>query len=289
MLENIFFYIVFFSQILLISVYYPKLIMKRVKYVLKNYPPIEYPRLYVISDTEYSNKFKKFKLINDVIAILGLITLLVIAIWDFTNEGNISKLLPFFYFVFQAIPFILLEKIGFTYFKLMRKADPRSKREANLLPRRLFNFVSPVIFGLAIFLLIACLLFYYSIHQFEFHFRNDTFVIALSIFLSHLLYAGIIYKALYGKKLDPYQASKDRMKQIEITIKSILFMSIAASIFFIISEVVKSYNLDYLWAAVVSLYFQFIIFFGFGYIFRNMKIDQIDFDVYKEDASVVHN
>ena len=43
---HILFYALFLSQIILISYYYPKQIIKRIDGVLKNYPPEDYPKLY---------------------------------------------------------------------------------------------------------------------------------------------------------------------------------------------------------------------------------------------------
>ena len=44
--ENILFYFLFLSQIILISFYFPRKMLKRIKYVLAKYPPEQYPNLY---------------------------------------------------------------------------------------------------------------------------------------------------------------------------------------------------------------------------------------------------
>ena len=44
-------------------------------------------------------------------------------------------------------------------------------------------------------------------------------------------------------------------------------------------------RLDFLDAAIMSIYFQGIAFFSLGYALRSIKLDAIDFDVYKNDVA----
>jgi len=254
--------------------------------VFKTYPASEYPRLYVKSIDAYRSKQRIFKLANHIILSLGIVLLIAIVIWENMTQGHIDQIIPWIYFMIQALPLMMLEYSGFAYFKLMRKTDTRKTRRAELNPRRLFSFISPMIVGTALILIIACLLVFYLMHGFEFHPRNDTFIIGLTLIASNILYAGIIYWNLYGKKLNPFQATKDRMKQIEGTIKSLVFLSIAASLFLILNGIVENFHLNYLEAAMMSLYLQLIIFIGLGTVLRSLRIENIDFDVYKEVQTI---
>ncbi len=285
MLDNILFYFVFLSQIILISFYYPKQITRRIKYVLETYPPSEYPKLYPKNIAYYDIGQRIFRVINQVIFVLGFIILFLIGLWDNSSDGKISEVIPLVYFFIQMAPLILIELSEFAYFKLMRKANVRTTRKAELLPRRLFDFISPKVVALAVLMNIACIAFFYSLHQFQFDLSNDTFVIAITLTASNIIFAGIIFWNLYGKKLNPHQATKDRIRQIEITVKSLVYMSIAASVFLIISEGVDELNLDYLEPSIMSLYLQFIILIGLGSLLRNLRIENIDFEVYKNDVS----
>jgi hypothetical protein len=249
--------------------------------VFKTYPASEYPRLYVNSLDVYKSKQRNFKLANHIILGIGFLFLIAIGIWDYMAEGYVDQIIPWIYFMIQALPLMILEYSGFAYFKLMRKADTRTTRKAELNPRQLFSFISPVFIGLALILIIGCLFVFYSIHNFEFHPRNDTFIIGLTLIASNLLFAGIIYWNLYGKKINPYQATKDRTKQIEVTIMSLVFMSIAASLFLIVTGIIEYFNLDYLESAMMSIYLQLIIFIGLGTILRKLRVENIDFEVYK--------
>ena len=48
---------------------------------------------------------------------------------------------------------------------------------------------------------------------------------------------------------------------------------------------VDEFNLDYLEPVLMSMYLQFIIFIGLGYMLRNYRMEDINFDVYKDDVS----
>jgi len=284
MLENILFYFVFLSQILLISFYYPGQILNRISYVLKTFPPSEYPKLYPKNNNYYKTGLQVFKVLNIIILTIGLMLLIVIGLWDSSSDGMVSEAIPVVYFFIQMVPLVLMELSGFAYFKMMRKADERTTRKAQLQPRRLFDYVSPAVVAVAIFMFIACIAFFYSINQFRIHPGNDTFIITITLILSNFLFAGIIFWNLYGKKLDPYQDGKDRQKQVKLTVKSLVFVSIVASAFLITFKAINEFNLDYFEPVFMSLYFQFIIFIGLGYMLRKQHIEDINFEVYKADV-----
>lgn len=54
-----------------------------------------------------------------------------------------------------------------------------------------------------------------------------------------------------------------------------------------ISKGINEFNWDYLEASLMSVYLQFIIFIGIGTLLRKLRLENINFDVYKEDASIV--
>ncbi len=284
--HNILFYFVFLSQIILVSSYFPRKLLSRMKAVLETYPPSKYPKLYPKPIEVYEKGQRNYRIMNQIILVAGFILLFAVGLWDYSSDGTVSDLFPFVYFMVQVIPLMLMEISGFAYFKLMRKADLRTRRKAELQPRRLFDFISPTIFGVAIFMNIACIFFYLYIDQFQFHWGSDAFVISITLIAMNTLFAGINYWNLTGKKLDPYQSSKDRIRQIEASVRSLVFVSIGASIFIIITAVINQFNLDYLEPSIMSLYLQLIALASLGTTLRALRIEDIDFDVYKEDVSV---
>ena len=279
--DNIIFYIVFLSQIILISYYYPSQILRQMKTVLTNYPPDQYPKLYPKPVEYYRMGQRIYQAINLAILVIGVILLITVAKGSNSPFNKISEVVPFGYWMLQVLPILIMELLGFTNFKLMRKADTKGTRFAELNPRRLFDFISPAVFGLAIFMYFACLMFFYNIHQFQFHPSNDTFVIFVTLTFMNVLFAGIIFKNLRGKKLDPHQAHEDRMRQIETAIKSLFVMSIVASIFLITVEGMQELELKHHIASLMSFYLQLTLVIGLGAMLRKIRIEDINFEVYK--------
>ena len=284
--HNILFYFVFLSQIILVSSYFPRKLLGRMKSVLETYPPSKYPKLYPKPIEVYETRQRIYRIMNQIILVAGFILMFAVGLWDYSSDGTVSDFFPFVYWMVQVIPLMLMEISGYAYFKLMRKADLRTRRKAELRPRRLFDFISPTIFGTAIFMNIACILYYLYIDQFQFHWGSDAFVTSITLIAMNTFFAGIIYWNLSGKKLDPYQSSKDRTRQIEATVKSLVFVSIGASIFIIVAAVINEYDLDYLEPSIMSLYLQLIALVSLGTLLRTLRIEDINFDVYKEDVSV---
>ena len=62
--EHIFFHLVFLSQILLISFYYPRKILNRMRYVFETYPPSTYPKLYPKPIEYYTKAPRNYRSIN---------------------------------------------------------------------------------------------------------------------------------------------------------------------------------------------------------------------------------
>jgi len=287
MTDNTLFYFVFLSQIILISYYFPRKIMNRMKVIMKTYPSSDYPKLYPVSPEQNRMWLKVFKVMNQFILFAGFIFILVIGRWDFSSEGEIDQIIPFGFCVFQLLPFMLMELSGFAYFKLMRRLNKRTKRQADLNPRNLFSFISPAIVGFAVLTNVLCVLFYLYLEQFQFGFGDSAFVILVTLILSNSLFAVIIFKNLQGKKLDPHQSSEDRSTAISITVKSLVFMSIGGSVFLILIGGVEKFSFDYLEASMMSLYWQFVMLMNLGSLRQKFKLESINFNVYKEDVSAV--
>ena len=220
---------------------------------------------------------------NRFIFMIGIVILFSIGLFGSSINWKIIETICLTYFFIQVIPVFLIELVGFSYFKLMRKVNSLSVRKAELKPRRLLDYVSPIYLTLAILSNLLCIAFFYGLHGLQFHLSNDTIVIVVALILSNAIYGATIYWNLYGKKLDPHRATKDRINQIETTIKSLVFMSIGASLFIMLTEGIDQYNLDFLAPVMMSLYLQFVIFIGLGYMLRKYKIENIDFEVYKAD------
>ena len=71
MLINILFFILFSSQIFLLSYYFPRKIVERIEQVISQYPPAQYPRLYPKSVDAIRLGISIYKLINWVVLLIG--------------------------------------------------------------------------------------------------------------------------------------------------------------------------------------------------------------------------
>jgi len=284
---NILFYALFLSQIILISYYYPKQIIKRVDGVLKNFPPEIYPKLYPVPVEKVIASKTSYKLLNNIIIVIGLV-LLTIHLYisaDYVGNEKVAEGLPLMFGMVQFIPFILLEVSGCRQLKLMRKANKSTSRTADLTPRHLFNYVSPLSVVLAVVLLLAFVGFDLYINNFII--TSDLIIKVLTLCLVHALFIGLAIWHLTGKRLDPHQSTEDRSNQTEFSLQSMVSVSIFLSIFLMANSAVDVYQLYSLEIIINTIYFQVIAFYGIGGMLKKIHIDKINFDVYKADKSVV--
>jgi hypothetical protein len=280
MQTNTLFFFVFLSQILVISFYLPRTVLNRVKYVFEAYPPAKYPNLYPEPIEKYERAWRNYRNVNLFILLAGL--LLMPVLFGYSRSGEWDETIVTTYFMVQFSPMILMEIGALKYYKLMRKTDSRTTRKADLHPRRLFDFISPTLIGLAIFVYFAFIGFILYVRQFEFPWFGGYWNIVI-VTAGNIFFAGIIFWHLYGKKMDPYQAYEDRIRQIALTVKKVVFISIAVTLYLVIIVLLASLDLRSLQPTVLSLYLQLVAVIGF----RTLQIDTINFEVYKEDVLVV--
>jgi len=281
---TILFYVLFLSQIILISYYYPKQITHRIESVLKNYPPKDYPKLYPESADKVIAATARYKLLNQIILGLGLVLMAGYALMsaDYEDNQKHAEGLPLMFGMVQFIPFMLLEISGFRQFKLMRKANKRTSRTADLTPRRLFDYVSPLQVISAVVLLF--IFTYFELYINEFTITSDFIIMMIALCLTHALFIGLAIWQLTGRRLDPHQATKDRSNQTQLSLQSMVAVSIFMSIFLIANSAVDAYQLGYLEIIINCVYFQVIAFLGIGNMLKTVRIDNIDFEVYRADV-----
>ena len=277
--DNILFYAVFLSQILLLSFYFPRKMLKRISYVFATYPPSQYPRLYPEPIEYYEKAQRNYRNLNVAVLLVGLLLLAVFLGDSRSGEWDMGNFV-FPYFMIQFFPVMLLEIRSFKYYRLMRKADSRTTRKAELQPRRLFDFISPAMIGLALLVYFAFIALILYIRQFDFPWFGGYWNI-VGVTAANVFFAAIVAWNMYGKKQDPYQAYEDRKRQLELVVQQMVFMSIAATTFMAIEVILASLDLRDLQPTVMSLYFQLIA----VNCLRALRIDNINFAVYKGDPS----
>jgi len=282
--NSVLFYLIFISQIWLLSYFYPRKILERIRFVIQNYPPQQYPKLYPQSLDKVERVQKIYKFLNYIILAIGIWLLVGLGMLsNADNQDNFNEGIPLMYGMVQFIPMMMLEVLGYKQFKLMKQKDTRTNRKAELQPRRLFAYVSPYLIISAVVMYIFLIAFELYMTQYTITF--DFMVKVGSVSLANLLFIGITLFNLFGKKLDPYQATEERIKQTKFAIRSMAFISIFVSFFMVAQTLVNTYELGTVEIMINSLYFQVLAIFSIGRIIKNFKIEDIDFDVYKAESN----
>ncbi|WP_019027391.1 hypothetical protein [Colwellia piezophila] len=283
MQDNILFYLVFLSQLILISYYLPSKVLARMRHVISRYPPSEYPKLYPQDVGCYKKSHRRFQLFNHFWLLIGVLIIAADAWWSHTYGGGVGKAFPVFFGMFQFMPMLWLELSEFGQFKLMRKSNTNTKRTAELSRRRLFDHVSPALVFSVVGLFFATIVL--DLYWHDFTWGGDTLVRAVTLSLVNMLYMLIVRFNLHGKKLNPHQSYEDRSRQVETVSRTLAYLSIVISLFFIYTAAGDAYDLKAYEHVIFSAYFQLIALISIGNIIWGQPLESLNFDVYKADAS----
>jgi len=291
----ILFYLVFISQIILLSYYIPNKYFKRMKYVTEKFPPSKYPKLY----PNIINKYKEshtdaiarrwpytYRNINVVIFCIGFLLLGTAFFTNFSPEKEGEEVILAIYTLLQLSPFMYLSMSEFRQFSLMRKTNVSGMRKADLEPRSFFDFISPITFGIAVILLVSCIFFTLYINEYEIHLGGGAFITLLTLVGVHLFFVAVLKWQVFGKKMNPHVASKDRINEMKIGVKSAVYASIAMSIFLILQAAKDEFNMHYMQVFLMSIYFQVIASSSLGLVLREAPIEDVNLEVYKKEQPV---
>ncbi len=273
---DILFYMIFLSQIFLLSWYYPKKLRTRVEYVFNNYPPDKYPNLYPRPLEKYQRGLWTYWNTNIFMMIIALGFFLLLVSRVANGEADTAIVVTTFFL--QFVPMLMLEVAVLRYYKAMQENRTRTIRSAQLQPRRLFDFISPGLLGLAILIYFAFVALIIYVNQFGFSWFGGYSNI-LMITLSNLFFAAIAYWHMFGKKMDPYQSHEDRMNQTKLVVKQMAFVSIAVTLYVSFNIVLSAFGLRHLQPMFLSIYFQLLAIISY----QAVSIENIDFEVYKEE------
>lgn len=259
------------------------------RYVTETYPPSIYPKLYpglsgAGADDVARKKPNAYRYVNMAILIAGLFLLFNLMRSGFYPSGEGEETFVFLFALVQVAPLIYMEYSEFKQFKLMRKANLESKRVADLQPRHFFDFISPRVFSMAAVLLVAVFAFILHINDYDLTWGSDALISIMTIIGVHIYFAILVMWLVFGKKINPHIANKDRRIHMTVVVKIMVYTSIGMSIFIITNDVLQQYNMDYLQPFLMSIYFQILIIIGIGTMLRSTPIENMDFDVYKESV-----
>jgi len=267
------------SQLFLISYFFPRKIANRIQFVLDTYSPSEYPKLYPKPIEYYTKKNRNYILLNSTVLGLGLFFLGIVFsnFPDDSQRERWDQAIVNAFFILQFFPLLLLEISSFSIFRQMRKADLRTTRKAELQPRKLFDFISPILLGIVVFVYVSFVVFILYFKRFDYPWFGGNLNIVI-ITGAYLFFSGIAAWNMFGKKLDPYQSHEDRRRQISLVVKQLALISIGMTLYAIFTILAHTFEIRYLGSIFMSIYFQVLAVFTF----QAIQIDNINFDVYKE-------
>lgn len=289
---NNLFYIVFLGQIFLASYFVPKLVLRRIDQLLATCPPTTHAKLYPKPVEYYRIGRAVFKWANRLVFLLGFVVLYGVYTLDhgtLADDGYISEAWPAAYGVIQFLPLMALELLGFRQLNWMRAANTTGKRKAQLRPRRLFDSVSPGLLALAVAMFGAVIGLDLYVKDFVFDWGSDAMQRDLVLAGTNLFLLALGLWYLFGRKLDPYQATDDRSRQVRAQLTALLLVSTAMSVYFITQTADDAFGLDYLDAPLMSVYFQVIVAASIGFVLRSLKFEDIDFSVYANNTTTEKN
>ncbi len=285
MIDTILTYIALAGQLYVLSYYYPKLLADRMSYVIDNHPASEFPKLYPFKNGEEKAKegLVQFKFITTLILIIGILLLLDSIAFQFSFGDSAATALVAGFALIQIAPFIWIEISELKQYSMMRAKIKTSKRTADLKPRKYFDYASPVTFSIAVLLLITYLIF--NFYRNGFSLVGDGMITFGALLIMHIFFAFLVYWVMRGQKINPHLSAEDRDRHITGTVKNTLYVSIIASLFLLVFGLIQHYDLDHYEAMSISIYWQLIAHLGIGTMLRENKLEDLNFDVYRDDTA----
>lgn len=281
MFENGLFLVLLVLQCFVISWYLPSLLYRRMRRVITEFPPAKYPLLYPKPEADYHAFHGKFRLLNQIFLVLGLMLVAAAVFADFNLLGKGWGMLPWGMFMVQMVPIMLVEISEFGQAKMLRANNKRKVRVAGIQSRGLTDLISLPLFSVWLLLLIlACWIVAWT-DGYDLTPGNSAFITLMIVFFSNI--AAVLYarKLISGNKSDPYQDPEDKFKASKAMITSMIYVSMGVSIFMAASRLINFYEADHLEPVLMSVYCQLIAFFSITTNLNSLKLEEINFDVYK--------
>jgi hypothetical protein len=294
-------YVFLLGQVLVVSLYVPNRILRRARVLIESHPPSEFPKLYPVPVATIERTLRVYRIANLGLAVLGFALLAAAWRYGYTIDpawqgGDVAMPNPypiaFVYTVLQMLPTFLFGLLELGYFKLMRAAARDRIRTAELKARRLFDFVSPVLLGTAVAVYVGVTASLLSLGELP---RGAVVIAGLEISrrafmaatltICHVVVAGCLAWALYGKKLDPHQTHEDRARMIRSWWRHLLIGSILLSAFFGIVIVLLELKLPHYVPFLISLFAQGTIVVQTGKFCIVAPFGQESFEGYRAAAN----
>jgi hypothetical protein len=293
-IDDVFFYAVYLSQILLISLYFPSRVLRRARVLIEAYPPSEYPKLYPVPRATIERLLRFYRDLNLGLLVLGLA--LLAAAWktgytldSVLRPGDAYPIRNPFRFAmgYTALQWLSLMLFGYweiRYFKRMRAAA--RVRTAELKARRLLDFVSPALLAIAVAMYVGAAVLLLVLWE-RFLNRHEfviTYLFTVTT-ICNIGLAGCLVWMLYGRKQNPHQTHADRARMIRVGWQRMLVASMLMSVFVGTISALFAFRLFAYTPLVASLFVQVTVVISMGMFFVTFRFGQDSFEVYRADPN----
>jgi hypothetical protein len=284
------FYGVYVSQVLVISLYLPSMLLRRARGLIETFPPSEYPKLYAEPLATIDRKLRVYRNLNTGLLLLGIGLLAAAWLSDYriaARYGAYPTMVAHgVYSMLQLSPAIVLSLWGFSYFRRMRAVARGRIRTAQLKARRLLDFVSPALLGTAVAMYVGATasVLYLDKPPGWLPSAVPPWAAAIAAMtIGNTLIAGIIAWILYGRKQDPHQTHVDRAREIRRVSQGLLIASILLSVVTAGGNALHVFELWHYGPLFKSLFLQVIVILTASVSLG--RPDPESFEVYKADPN----
>ncbi len=226
------FLIVFLCQIVLISV----VVARR----LTTYMPRDDGRMFSASN---------FLMANAFVVAAGLVIIAIMA--SRSRSGEWDHAIATGFGLFQYLPLVVWGLARRTELKML--IEKQTIRSASLEPRRAADYLSKPLLTAAVLLYLSLFPFVAYINQFDFPWFGGYLNIAI-ITAMNAFFALVIWRRIYGRSV-----SRHRPEFVALEARVMLMVSIAATLFVMVSVTMKAFELDAYKGVAHCLYFQLLV------------------------------
>jgi hypothetical protein len=271
---------VLLSQVVVVSLYAPTPVRRRVHTLLATRPPAEYPKLYPVSVGTIERTLHLYRILNVGIAVLGL----ALASWLYTIHGEMSASVYAIYTCIQVAPVMLWTHWERRYFERMSAAAPSTIRRAELKPRRVRDFVSPALLGLAVATHLAATASLVFLRKAPIPEPLLSSTLSFTVMTVANLFAAVMSVwMLRGRKLDPHQTHEDRTRKLRAGWRAMFTTIILLNAYVAVQSLLHGFGLfDYVGFAASVLIQFFAVASGKASV---AALDQEDFEVYRANTN----
>lgn len=273
-------YVVFTSQILVISFLLSNKWRQNRSQLFEKYPQAEYPKLYCQPvDVEYLRLWIR-KYLDLAIGLIGIL-LIVYSLFSAFSATQVADIM-FAFAIVQFLPLVLSNIWGIKNRRLMKQIVPPTKRKTTLIARRLSDFISPLYLSITVLMYLITLTIGGYIYI-ENLWQNKTWGLVALLALNTLITLFIfwlIYNNIYGKPKDHHINYADRIKRMGFITSKLATLNITYCFFVISLFITKSFDLG-----VVVVYLLTSIYLQLVLSINSCKTPNRDFSVYKMEPS----